>query len=235
MDDKFPFTSIDDEFIHSCSFNSNWTCNCKNQLPSMPCNDSSKFKLLLNQKCAFRSFDPEFDEQFDSHHTLQPNFKYYETHEFHSLKDKVKNPFSLLHTNIRSLQYNADNLKILLANLEFKFDIIALSETWNPDFKVHTFQPPILDGYINYSGTPGSSLKGGCGLYINKDLKPLPRKDLNVKIKDADGDCEIETCWFELILDRQPNRLVGVVYRHPFKKDHKSIEIIDTTLLKIKK
>ena len=41
--------------------------------------------------------------------------------------------------------------------------------------------------------------------------------------------------WFELILDKQPNRLVGVVYRHPFKKDHKSIELINTTILKIKK
>ena len=91
----------------------------------------------------------------------------------------------------------------MLASLEFKFDIIALSETWNPEYK-ETFQPPILPGYNSYKGTKGSSLKGGCGLYISSDLKPLARPDLNVQIKN--DDCEIETYWTEIIIDKQPNR-----------------------------
>ena len=86
-----------------------------------------------------------------------------------------------------------------------------MTETWNPEYKAHTFQSPILDGYYKYTGTTGSSLKGGCGLYINEDLKPLPRNDLNVKIKE--NDFEIETFWSEIVLDKQPNRLIGVVYR----------------------
>ena len=126
-----------------------------------------------------------------------------------------------MHTNISSLQYNGDNLKLLLTNLEFKFDIIALSETWNPESKAHNFQPPIIDGYKDYYGTTGSSLKGGCGLYINEDLKPLPRKDLNIKIKEI--DFEMETCWYEIIFDKQPNRLIGVVYRHPTENYLKSV------------
>ena len=130
------------------------------------------------------------------------------------------------------MQHNADNLQLLLTNLEFKFDVIALSETWNPDYKAHTFSPPILDGYHKYAGSTGTTLKGGCGLYINKDLKPLPRKDLNVKIKDSERG--IETSWFEIINEKQPNRLIGVVYRHPNKKDKKSIEILNSTLQKIK-
>ena len=64
----------------------------------------------------------------------------------------------MLHSNICSLQYNGDNLVHLLANLEFKFDIIALSETWNPDYKEHSFNPPIIDGYKPYKGTTGSTL-----------------------------------------------------------------------------
>ena len=131
------------------------------------------------------------------------------------MKEKVDNSFSVFHTNICSLQYNGDNLHNLLASLEFKFDIIALSETWNPEYKV-TFQPPILPGYNNYKGTPGSSLKGGCGLYISTELKPLARPDLNIKIKNE--EVEIETYWTEIIIDKQPNRLVGVLYRHPSKK-----------------
>ena len=46
---------------------------------------------------------------------------------------KVKDTFSVFHTNIRSLPYNGENLHNLLASLEFKFDVIALSGTWNPD------------------------------------------------------------------------------------------------------
>ena len=146
----------------------------------------------------------------------------------------ISSSFSLFHTNICSLQYNADNLQNLLTNLEFKFDVIALSETWNPDYKEHCFQPPILDGYKPYRGTTGSTLKGGCGLYINDELKPLARPDLNVKVKD--DAVEIETYWTEIIIDKQPNRLIGVVYRHPTKyNDKKCIEILNSTLSKIKR
>ena len=236
---KFPFSEVEDEEIYLSSFNSNWTCNCGNQRPALSCTkDGYNLKSLFHQsddsdRNNMFSHGDEFDEQFDLHHTLKPDFNYYETHDFHSLKDRVINPFSLLHTNISSLQHNGDNLILLLTNLQFKFDIIALTETWNPESKAHAFQPPIIEGYKDYYGSTGSSLKGGCGLYINEDLKPLPRKDLNIKIKD--NDCEIETCWYEIIFDKQPNRLIGVVYRHPSKNDMKSVEVINSTLTKIKK
>ena len=147
------------------------------------------------------------------------------------MKEKVKNSFSVFHTNISSLQFNGDNLETLLASLEFKFDIVAVTETWNPGYKEETFQPPILTGYNHYKGTTGSSLKGGCGLYVSTDLQPRARPDLNIKIKT--DDVEIETYWTEIIIDKQPNRLVGVVYRHPRNNDNKSIEILNETLSKV--
>ena len=236
--DKFTFMDSDDIDIFMESFNSNWTCGCKSKIRKyIPSPVSNEYKLILNHhntddKCNDIYLE-DFDENFDLYHSLKPDFKYYETHQFHSMKEKVNNTFSLFHTNICSLQYNGDNLHNLLANLEFKFDIIALSETWNPDYKV-TFQPPILPGYHNYKGTKGSSLKGGCGLYINEELKPLARPDLNIQIKNE--DLEIETHWIEIIIEKQPNRLVGVVYRHPIKSnDEKSAEVLNETLLKIQR
>ena len=237
MSYKFPLMQADDVDIDMYAFNSLWSCGCKiktqKYIPSPVNND---YKLILNNPDKDHKHDDEyledFDENFDLYHSLKPEFKYYETHEFHLMKEKANNSFSVFHTNICSLQYNGDNLETLLSSLEFKFDIVAVTETWNPEYKEETFQPPILPGYNPYKGTAGSSLKGGCGLYISTDLKPRARPDLNVKIKT--DDMEIETYWTEIIIEKQPNRLVGVVYRHPSKSNNdKSVEILNETLTKV--
>ena len=131
FNDKFPFIESDDIDIYMDSFNSNWSCGCKSStrkfIPSAVSND---YKLILNYHNTDKEYNEiyleDFDENFELYHSLKPDFKYYETHQFHLMKDKVNNPFSLFHTNICSLQYNGDNLQNLLASLEFKFDIIAL-------------------------------------------------------------------------------------------------------------
>ena len=85
--DKFPFSEIEDDEILTLSFNSNWSCNCQKQRPSLPDEKTlTDFKLLLSKQnqndssCSNFSGDTEFDEQFDAHHSLKPDFKYYETH-----------------------------------------------------------------------------------------------------------------------------------------------------------
>ena len=238
-EDKFPFTNVEDDEILLNSFNSNWNCNCKNSMPRKITDESvHQQKLVLNYKnetgdSFFRSPEDEFDFHFDSFYALEPKFRYYDTHEFHILKDKLANPFSVLHSNISSLQHNGDELFDLIADLEFKFDVVAVSETWNPEDKKHKFIPPIMEGYSPYFGITGSSLKGGCGMYINSELSYNPRKDLNIRIKTE--QCELEASWVELIFDKQPNRLIGVVYRHPKRNDSMTTDNLQTVLNKIKK
>ena len=128
---------MDDIDIFVDSFNSNWTCGCKSRTRKyIPSPVSNEYRLIINHHNTDEKYNDiyleDFDVNFDLYHSLKPNFKYYETHQFHSVKDKTINTFSLFHTIICSLQYNGDNLHNLLASLEFKFDIIALSETWNP-------------------------------------------------------------------------------------------------------
>ena len=113
---ELPFSKVDDIDIFLDSFNSNWTCNCKSKRHRyMPSPVSNEFKLIINRLDDDKKFIEDFDENFDNYHTLKPDFKYYETHQFHTMKNKTKDTFSLLHTNICSLQYNGENLQNLLA------------------------------------------------------------------------------------------------------------------------
>ena len=111
LSDKFPFMESDDVDIFMDSFNSNWTCGCKSKTRKyIPSPVSNEYKLIINHHNTDDKYNDiyleDFDINFDLYHSLKPNFKYYETHQFHSMKDKVSNTFSLIHTNICSLQYN---------------------------------------------------------------------------------------------------------------------------------
>ena len=232
---KFPMANVDEDEIHLNAFNSNCKYNPKHR-PAQDLKTYNQQKLVINyrsQTDSFQSPGDEFDDLYNEYHGLEPDFKYYDNHQFHTMKQKLTNPFSIIHTNICSLQQNGENLNDLIIDLEFKFDIIAVTETWNPEDKKHKFSPPIFEGYSPYIGSTGSTLKGGCGFYVQSDLKYQPRKDLNMKIKEI--NCEVETFWVEIIIEKQPNILICVAYRHPKKDDKQTTEKLSETLDKLKK
>ena len=109
---------------------------------------------------------------------------------------------------------NIEKLETFLTDLDYNFDVIALSETWNPISKDETLTNA-LPGYHPYIGNKGSATKGGCGLYVNDSLNFKPRKDLNVRSYDTTH--ELETCWIEVINNKEPNTIIGIVYRQPTK------------------
>ena len=92
-----------------------------------------------------------------------------------------------------------------------------MSETWNPENKKHLFSPKLMANYHPYNGTTGTSSKSGTGLYIHKDLNPLPRPDLEFKYFQ-DGE-EFESHWIEIVNDHSPNIIIGSIYRHPSVND----------------
>ena len=65
---------------------------------------------------------------------IKPNFKYYNMHDFHVLGKILlrQSKLSVFHTNMCSLNANAENMQDLLYDINFKFDILAVTETWNP-------------------------------------------------------------------------------------------------------
>ena len=160
-----PFSNLGDEEFHQLQFNSTFDCKC-NQSSFMNLN----LELITINMPTFESqtinLNPNEIHDPDTV-ALKTDFDYYDILSFHK---KIKNVlpqkcFSLLHTNIQSLNCNFEKLEYLLYSLDFKFDIIGLTETWNPKTKCN-FSPGLLLGYQPYFGTAGKSIKSGSGFYI---------------------------------------------------------------------
>ena len=90
------------------------------------------------------------------------------------------NYFSLFHTNICSLNAYLENLQTLISNLESKFSVIAMSETWTGTVKSGVKQKR-LEGYKNYYGNRGLPIKSGCGFTVQEGItfNCLAADDLN--------------------------------------------------------
>ena len=96
-----------------------------------------------------------------------------------------------------------------MAMLEFKFDILCLSES-----KIQTgFDHKIdinIDGYQSPVGTSTDSAKGGVLIYVKNGINFKPRNDLNIcKSK------ELDSFFIEINDPKETNSIVGVIYRHP--------------------
>jgi len=139
------------------------------------------------------------NDHIDTDSVNNINFNFYDLHEFHTLNNAQsdKQLFSLLHSNIESLCAKEDRLKILVTNLNHKFDVIALTETWNPEISSHKFHPPIIEGYHNYEGITDHRRKEGCGFYIKNSVNYTTRNDLEFKSHNNQHDFECK--WIEMI------------------------------------
>ena len=139
--------------------------------------------------------------------TNDMNCKYFSIDEFRDLSKDSNQSFSILHLNIHSIQLHIDEFRTFLDTLNYKFDIIALSET-----KLQS-EPSVnisLAGYREPIHTFTEATKGGVCLYISVDLDFKPRKDLKIYESKM-----IESLFIEVINKNEANAIVGVIYRHP--------------------
>ena len=136
------------------------------------------------------------------------NCDYVDIESFRYKEDK--NNLSFFHLNIASLSKHKDELEATLDSLNFKFDIIAISES-----KIIKGTNPIFDIDINgYScfNTPTEAEKGGTLLYISSNLKCKPRKDLeNLLYKSK----QLESTFVEIVNPGKKNVISGCIYKHP--------------------
>ena len=227
---KFPFSDLNDNQLIELAFNSNFSCICQ-----VTVTESSDYRLLDKlDLCKFnlKEQDNNFDNDIDNHAKFHTNFDYYSTHSFHKLianLDTQNQPIlSVFHSNIQSLLGNFENLEILLQNVDFSFDVIALSETWHTHSNKDKFKDLSLPGYHFYKGKTGNRKSGGCGFFVSANIKFNVREDLN---KDfIDNNCEFETFWIEI-----EKTVVGVIYNHPRRNSTDFLIHLDSVLKKLSK
>ena len=237
INQKFPFTSVDNNFLLKETFNSIFLCKCQTSTDYKQGDPKYVFDYKIKETSKELSYNNtiENNDQILDNFTLQPNFKVYQNHDFHKMTQNVnkQKDFSVFHTNICSLQGNFEKLQTLITNLEFKFSVIAISETWTSESKINICKPNNLEGYQTYCGIKGKTLKSGCGFYIRDDIRYKIRSDLNISYFDEDS--EFQCFWIEILNDKKPNIIVGVYYRHPRKNSNNIyLDKLKETIEKVK-
>ena len=129
MYDGFPFSSLSD--LELLDLHSTDIPHSFNEDLLRQCND---FRFHTFQHTDYNTFEPEQDTDADNNffHGFQVNCNYYTDAQFLD-RFKTSNGFSIVHFNCRSLHANFLALQDYLNGLEYKFDVIAVSETWLTD------------------------------------------------------------------------------------------------------
>ena len=160
----FPFNSLEDPELNTLLGVQNenesavkFTSKMLNRLEY----DLVKEDLCLNEK-----IDP--DVNFYKNVVYQKSL-YFDNDEFCKMSTNVKSELSIMHNlNCRSLRKNFDKVFRMIENLDFSFDVIAMTETWLSENDCIDLYK--LDGYnIDYKHREGKT-GGGILIYSKNNL-----------------------------------------------------------------
>ena len=211
LEKYIPFSSLDNNQFNLCvrlgvnfitnEFNINYAPRIRDQKLFIEVN-----KSMYN---SIHNISNDLDDDEDDDVEINMNCKYYGTDDFIKAKFKEEKTFSVIHLNIHSIERHIEEFRIILQMLDFKFDIICISES-----KILKNRNPLtsidIQGYQKPIGTPTESKKGGVLIYVKDGINYKPRSDLNIyKPK------ELESQFVEIINENETNTIVGVIYRHP--------------------
>lgn len=193
------------EYCISVTKGINTSLNRENEIQFTPTPAQQVLFDRLNSSINQISYDLNEDDDA----TAPLDCKYYNLEEFINAKFSPSKSFSIFHLNIHSIQLHIEEFRILLELIEFKFDVIAITESKLIDGVLPNIDINI-DGYKTPINTPTKANKGGVLLYVSDELNPKPRNDLKIYKNKL-----LESAFIELINPRKSNDIIGVIYRHP--------------------
>ena len=127
--------------------------------------------------------------------------------------------FSLFHLNACSLVKSQDVLAHLLANINHKFSVLAITETWVKESNVNDLS---FEGYNFVSNHRANRIGGGVGLFIDQNFsyKILP------KFNVSDGNI-IESLFVEIFIPQHKNMVIRVINHPPSENTLEFIEKVN--------
>ena len=130
-----------------------------------------------------------------------PDSKYCSGNVFSTSSTSLAPGISCIHLNARSLNSNFKEIDHYLSSLNYKFDIIAISETWVSEQNKFN-----INGYDVYHTTRKNKRGGGVALYVKQELacKCLSCKSLVV-------DDLFECCSIEILVSGHRNIIVSFI------------------------
>lgn len=177
----------------------------------------------------FSDIDPDIN-YYNSSLSNNLNCKYYNEDSLNGriASELVNIPtFSLVHLNIRSIQKNLNNFDLYLHNLDIKFDIIGLTETWLNENNADRYR---LSGYNVEHNTRKGKKGGGVSIFIKEHINHKTRSELNNMSK------HVESIFIEVdksSVNGIKNTVIGVIYRPPDSNINDFLDYLGSTLASI--
>ena len=149
------------------------------------------------QKSVNLDNDDNDDDGVGDNFCTDVNSKYVDIKQLNSTKVDLSSTFGLLHINIASINKHIDDLRFILSQINFNFDIIGISE-----HKILKDTAPsnniTISGYDEFKFEPTETNYGGTGFDIKDNLDYILRKDLQIN-----SPTHYESMFIEIIF---PNR-----------------------------
>ena len=114
---------------------------------------------------------------------------------------------------------NQDALAHLLANINYKFSVLAITETWVKESNVNDLS---FEGYNFVSNHRANKIGGGVGLFIDQNFSYKILPEFNVSDANIIGSLFVEMC-----IARHKNIIIGVIYRPPSENTLEFVEKIN--------
>ena len=153
---------------------------------------SLSFSPLLHNMRTTLALSFDLDPDTKLRDLFSDDCEYFIDYQFNDMlsseDSRICDRFSLLNLNIRSLQCNAGKLTDLLSNVNLKFSLIGISETWLND----SSSSVDIDGYSFVHKSRENRSSGGVGLYVSSNLNFKFRLFLIFRCQTSQNLCLLE-------------------------------------------
>ena len=229
IEEIFPFNHIDDECIFLRAISE--------------ISVSSDIIVRYHSECKiFNPFEINEDDSniLEYHGDLDPDKCFFNQHS-HSLleacnyqteqtfnnyvsqKGISNNNFSVFHLNIRSVPANLSSLLSDMENLDHRFSVIGLTETWLNPSNIDAYG---IDGYNHIGITRSNQNGGGVSLFMSNEISYSELTEFT-KVQ------EYIECLFLKINFKDIIYIIGIVYRPPNSDIEQFTETLNDILSQI--